>query len=399
MRIITFFLLCVLACCQAPGSGSGGGSGATLNVAGINTMPITVGSGAVCNNPSGTYPNEPCVTVTICVPNTPTCQTISDIILDTGSVGLRLFSSAVKITLPQETYSSLPVAECAMFGSSNSWGNIVSATLTLGQESPVTVPTQLINPTFANKYSSTGSPVGTSICSGNSIMYSPSNSEYNGILGVGILQNDAQYGSPHYYTCSGTVCNNVTLPQADYVGNPVTFLSQDNNGVLIELPPVNSSGTSSAQGTLVFGVDTESNNSSIGLTAFSASNVGDIDSTFNGNSEVAYFDSGSNGLYFYDTGVATCSGYNSSWYCPSSTLSLPVTISGTGGTPSENIYMSVADASNLFSTSNSAFDDLAGVGTGGVVDLGLSYFYGKIIGLVINAQYSGAGTGPLFLAP
>ena len=45
------------------------------------------------------YPNKPCVSVTVCSPGTSTCQTISDILLDTGSTGLRIFKSLLTASL------------------------------------------------------------------------------------------------------------------------------------------------------------------------------------------------------------------------------------------------------------------------------------------------------------
>src|SRR4051812_16492133 len=61
-------------------------------VTGPNVLPITV-DGSLCSNTL--YPNKPCVSVTVCTPGTSTCQTINDILLDTGSWGLRVFKSAL----------------------------------------------------------------------------------------------------------------------------------------------------------------------------------------------------------------------------------------------------------------------------------------------------------------
>jgi hypothetical protein len=56
-----------------------------------NVIPITV-NGSLCS--ANSYLNKPCVSVTVCTPGTSTCQTISDILLDTGSYGLRIFKQA-----------------------------------------------------------------------------------------------------------------------------------------------------------------------------------------------------------------------------------------------------------------------------------------------------------------
>src|SRR6476619_7474596 len=69
------------------GTGAGGSPSGTKPQ---NVMTITMSCG---------YVNEPCVSVTICVPGTTNCQTIKNLLLDTGSYGLRVFSSAISLNL------------------------------------------------------------------------------------------------------------------------------------------------------------------------------------------------------------------------------------------------------------------------------------------------------------
>ena len=75
----------------------GGSSTKTVAAGGPNVVPFTV-NGDTCG--SNQYFNEPCVSVTVCVPGTSTCQTIDHLLLDTGSTGLRIFSQALTIPLP-----------------------------------------------------------------------------------------------------------------------------------------------------------------------------------------------------------------------------------------------------------------------------------------------------------
>src|SRR5215467_2440763 len=86
-------LTVLLGCGNSGGSGPSGSSGPS----GLNVLTITVdpSSAAVC-----TFANALCTHVTICQPSTSTCQTITDVLVDTGSSGLRIFASAVTITLP-----------------------------------------------------------------------------------------------------------------------------------------------------------------------------------------------------------------------------------------------------------------------------------------------------------
>ena len=64
-----------------------------------NVQPITVNAG-----PANNYANGLFTSVTICVPgSTANCQTIDGVLVDTGSSGLRILSSALTLTLPQQT--------------------------------------------------------------------------------------------------------------------------------------------------------------------------------------------------------------------------------------------------------------------------------------------------------
>lgn len=93
-----------------------------------NTQPIEVNLG-----PANDYPNGVFTTVTICKPGTSTCQDIPDVLVDTGSDGLRLLSSQVTVSLPAVTdNSSNPLQECVGFSDgSYVWGGVVSADIKL----------------------------------------------------------------------------------------------------------------------------------------------------------------------------------------------------------------------------------------------------------------------------
>ena len=79
---ITLFVLCLLAAC---GGGDDGGEASSSG----NTLPVSIGTSNVCLTI-----NELCASVTICQPGTGNCQTVSDVLVDIGSVGLRVFESA-----------------------------------------------------------------------------------------------------------------------------------------------------------------------------------------------------------------------------------------------------------------------------------------------------------------
>src|SRR5579862_3889947 len=63
---------------------------------GNNVIPIQIGPQTVCGQNG--YVNEPCVTVTVCTPGltgSGHCTTIGNVLLDTGSYGLRLYRSVL----------------------------------------------------------------------------------------------------------------------------------------------------------------------------------------------------------------------------------------------------------------------------------------------------------------
>ena len=128
--------------------------------------------------------NTAFVSVKVCSPGTTTCQTIDHIEVDTGSVGLRLVSSALTITLPAEKDASgHPLAECLQFADGTSWGSLAVADIQLpgSGETASNVNVHIIgDPTY---------PTPPSDCSGK-----PENTVStfgaNGILGVGPFAQD-----------------------------------------------------------------------------------------------------------------------------------------------------------------------------------------------------------------
>src|SRR5215469_3060516 len=76
-----------------------------------NSQPLVVNGG-----PNNNYANGLFTSVTVCAPGTSSCQTISGVLVDTGSYGLRVLSSALgslNNSLPQQTDTSgNSVVEC-----------------------------------------------------------------------------------------------------------------------------------------------------------------------------------------------------------------------------------------------------------------------------------------------
>lgn len=362
-----------------------------LGVTGRNVMNIHVGPTAVCGKPG--YQNEPCTTVTVCVPGTQQCQTISDILVDTGSVGLRVFASVLSVSLPAVTSGGATLAECAQFGTGSDWGPIVTAGVVLAQEPAVNVPIQIISKGFAPTPSGCGDADPD-----------PSHAGFNGILGVGPFTNDcgrgcaAGQGNGIYYGCTGASCSPTAVSLTQQLQNPIAYLPVDNNGILLALPQVGLHGAQSLDGVLVLGIGTQPNNQPQGVQSNSVDPNGNFTTQFQGNAYPGSFiDSGSNGLFFpNDFGLQQCSasGGAPSFYCPPSIQVLTATNLAYRNGGQAAVPFQVANAEGLLGTGNSALEDLGGQGGLGVFDWGLPFFYGRAVFEGITGTRSGLGTGP-----
>ena len=126
----------------------GGGGGTTFKRAGH--LPLSGGPG---HDPTMTS-TALSPAVTVCVPGSTTnCQTIGGILVDTGSSGLRILSTALTVSLPQQTDSGgNPIAECAAFGTDVIiWGPVQTADVKMAGELASSIPIQVIgSPNFSN---------------------------------------------------------------------------------------------------------------------------------------------------------------------------------------------------------------------------------------------------------
>ncbi len=357
--------------------------------------------------------NEAFATVTICVPNTTNCQTIDHVLVDTGSSGLRLLSSAgggeLSLSLPNEADSSGNLLlECEVFGGGYAWGNVAKADITLAGEVASSAPVQVIIP-------STSLPAVPASCSSQTTQPNIGNSVSalgaNGILGVGLFQQDcglactsANGTIPNvYYGCPSSGCNPAYVALARQVTNPVTLFATDNNGVLIQLPAVPNGGSSNPVGDLIFGIGTQANNGLGSATVYTVpdtgKNAGDITTTFNGkNYPASFIDSGSNGIFFLDsntTGIPLCAKPDDFWYCPTTSPdNLSAMNQGSNGN-SGTVNFSIEDASTLFTTTNTAFSTL-GAPFAGAFDWGLGFFYGRSVFTAIENMSTPGGNGPYY---
>ncbi len=398
-RALLFLILVLAAGCGSGGSSTPSVTGGNEAPA-SNVLPITV-NGSLCSpSTSAFYLNKPCVSITICNPGTSTCQTINDILLDTGSFGLRIFKSVLSsdISLTQVASGSGSLAECAQFGGFSEWGPVQLAGVALAGEPTVTVPIQVIDPTFANISTSSTS----TICPGAD--QGPVSAGFSGILGVGVLSQDCgpdcvtNSNIGIYYSCNGSTCSGTKVGLSSQVQNPVAFLPSDNNGVIVELPSVPSNGSPSVNGILVLGIGTKTNNVPSGVTTYNTDIFGEIITILTGTTYSSIIDSGSNGLFFTppSTGLLPNCASNPTWFCPSSATTLSAENEGASGSPSGEVFFQIGNFDILTSSSNMVFSNIGGSSPPGLFDWGLPFYFGRNIFVGIQNTSSSLGTGPYF---
>jgi hypothetical protein len=377
----------------AMGCGGGSAHSNAIVSSNANVQPITVNSG-----PSGNYANGAFTSVTVCVPGSSTCQTIDGVLVDTGSSGLRILSSALTISLTQQKASDgNPVVECVPFVSGYTWGPVQTADIQMSGETASSLTIQVL--------SDSAFPV-PGACSSNGPAEDTLNAlGANGILGVGTFVQDcgdacAVTGASNpglYYECPSSGCVVVGESVSQQVQNPVALFATDNNGVVIELPAV-AAPEASVNGSLVFGIGTKANNGLNGATVYSVDASGNFTTRYNNQSySQSFLDSGSNGLYFLTTSVAgipDCADATF-FYCPPTVEALSANNQGSNGA-SGQVNFSVANADSLFKNNPTAFvfTQLAGPNSIAGFDWGLPFFFGRNVFTAIEGKSTPGGDGP-----
>jgi hypothetical protein len=415
-------VLCITLLLGASGCGGGSDTPGDLSApsspqsaTAANVVGITVDLGPVAAN-DGSF-NIPFTTVTVCAPGTSSCATINNVLVDTGSYGLRLMASVLKaagLALSNTTdpaNASNTLAECLPFADGFTWGALSSVDLRIGGESANNVPINIIDDTgaFAASPPASCSSFGTSLDTVSAL-------GANGVLGIGVFVADcgvncadcASYsggcnnGNDTYYSCatSANSCAFTPVALANQVSNPVSLFAADNNGVIVQMPALPAGGAPSASGYLVFGIGTQSNNGLGSAVVLTTDDAGDIITQFNGQSlSNSFFDTGSNALYFDDSSIPACPS-GSGFYCPSSTLSFSATNQGQNGLSSTASFQ-IADLNGL-SNANFALDDVGGqtsdvIGLGGnYFDWGLPFFYGRAVFTAFEGRSAGSSVGPYY---
>jgi hypothetical protein len=404
------------------GCGGGGGSSAVSSAppppASANVAAIAVGPG-----PAGTKGNIniPYVTISVCQPGTSTCATIDHMLVDTGSYGIRVLASVLasaNLSLPPMVDPTNPnntIAECFPFVDGYTWGPLAVAQVQIAGETASSVS---INVLDDNGTYNPSVPTACTSLSNNTSLDSVSAFHANGILGIGVFPDDCGQSCANcnlagggcsanndlYYSCNATsnVCASTPVQENVQVRNPVTLFAADNNGVILQLQSIPSTGAASATGSLIFGIGTQTNNALGSAAVLTTSDTGFFTTTFNGQLLTSSFiDSGSNGYFFADSSLATCSA-DAMFYCPPSTVTLSASNQGQNGTVSA-VTFQVANL-NAIPGGDLAINDVGGgaatsAGTDVLnndFDFGLPFFYGRKVFIAIDGAMAGGTNGPYY---
>lgn len=400
-----FALLCRLPLVAVLGAAllltacGGGGGGATSPTSSNNVVPVSIKQ-----LPGSTTltANSPYVTVTVCAPGGGSCQTIPNVLIDTGSQGLRLYAGALQgstlSALPAIASGSGTLAACAQFASGYMWGSMRQAVVQIGGETTASaIPIQLMGDTTLP------SVPGACAAQGGTDFSSSFASVANGILGISNLKYDCGSACTTstrpgvYYACTSSTCTGATAPLTQQGINPIAAFANDNNGSILALPGVPlPNGAASANGTLTFGINTQTNNTLGAGQIYPLDSAGNLSLTVNGTAQAGFVDSGSNGYYLTLSGVPTCSSPATGFYCPTQPFSLAVglQLASQSYGPAQTVV--IGNAQDMFQTQNTALPALGGtVAINGFVDLGLPFFYGRSIATGLEGTNASAPNGYL----
>lgn len=407
--LLSLLLTLLLSACGGGGGGSGGSVVSGAPIQGNNVMPVAINAGL------SNIANRMYASVTLCAPGTTHCITLDNILVDTGSAGLRLMASTDLTGLglaPPSGFSSLQ--NCVHFlDNSSAWGSVKVADVHLGNMVASSLPIQLINDPGVTAASPCS---GTALTSAKS---SVSNDHHalnaNGILGIGIYTEDcgsscaSNSSNTSYYTCNSINCTSTAVATTLQIQNPIPHFPSDNNGVVVVLPAVGTAGVTQVNGSLLFGVGTQTNNQlgnstllqtsifnsfniTTSLTSATPSGVATITNltTMPGS----FLDTGSNGLYFGTAVMQTCT-ISSFFYCPpsASPVTISATLRGNNGV-NKSFSFVAANAEDQFNSPNFALPALTGVGSNNTdFDWGLPFYYGRTVFLGIEGQRASTGVG------
>ena len=344
--------------------------------------------------------NRLVVSVTLCEPGANRCATVDDIMVDTGSTGLRLEASAVPSGLRLPPFvgpDGRPLAECLRFVHDDAWGPLYLTDLRIGGMRVSNLPIQIIADDLQPRPD--GCPTSTA---------KPTS---NGTLGIGqhlldcqgnCLQNASRPGvfareAGSWHPVQGSVPPESRLP------NPVSRFSQHRNGVVFDLPASPEDGTDKVVGTLTFGVGDAANNR-IGNSRIVRVDQNGLFTTLYGTVAfpASYIDSGTETYIFADDRLPRCAGMN--WaFCVSPERTLDATMVGTDGAGAP-VAFKVGDYRSAMERHVGAWDGFAeaAASSSQAFVWGASFFLGRRVAFVFDGMAADDGNGvrgPFYAVP
>jgi hypothetical protein len=436
-RLLLVSMLALVSACGGGGGGGGGSSGAgnsttapttpttpAAPLANFTTISVDAGPAALGTGSDPTRAvNEPYVSVTVCVPSSTTCQTIDHVLLDTGSIGLRLLkpvlNAAILAGLPNQLDTAgNPVGECYGFVDGYVFGSVRTADFKIGGATVSAMPVQVIADT--GPYATAPSEC---TAGGGSAITTVQDLAANGVLGIGTTPTDCGvfctrtggFGAAIYYDCPTGGCSAIitrassTKAPFQQLPNPIAAMATDNNGTMIVLPSVPATGSASVTGTLYFGIGTETNNqlaaANILPTTLSTSVTGSglLTATYKGQSlPDSFVDSGSSAYFFADSAIPQCTATDDTgFYCPTAPTNLALTLAGTNGKTADASFV-LYNAQTQFATGDAAVPGL-GANAGSIsgfmppmksFDVGFPFFFGRTTYTAIEGTSAGGTAGP-----
>jgi hypothetical protein len=385
------------------------GCGTATNIGTSNVAPLYV-DGFPCakSYSSNNYPysNQPYTNIKICAPNSTTnCQIIDHVIVDSGSDGVRMAASVLKSkllsALPTVTSGSKSLTECEVYVDSFVYGPLKTVDLYIAGKVAKSVPIQVFG---------TGTATGFAVpsaCSTQGGEETDTVTEFggNGLIGVAFELVDTGL----YLNC--TAKSSACVENKSYAGIPnvVSKFATDNNGAVITLPAISTSGTTATvSGSLIFGVGTQANNTPPkGVVAIANDSGGEFNLKVpNSKISTAYIDSGTWDLVVNDSALAICSSSSAGagFYCPPKNTAIALGISSYNKSAAAfSLSYTVGNATTLFNNNygdDVAYNDITEPASSssaltGDYAMGLSTFFGRSMYFVFTGKKSTLGSGPI----
>ncbi len=325
--------------------------------------------------------NTPLVSIKVCVPNTDKCQIIDDVMLDTGSYGLYLFSSKVQgslsVDLPNYYHNNNKLYQCSVFGSEYHQTTLHVADVYLANKkiysgAPIGVfgeNENLIKSVCANaneKIKKLGSVNGDSVITSTDKIQAMG---VNGIIGLSLSNNGDLLD---YYKCEN---NNCILEMSKNVPE------MNINSYSLSMPKItNVDDADSTVGKLILDVAKPKNNANC-LHAYTDDDfaINYIPATVGKHKIKMYFDTGTNAnsidvptMDYLGVDINPFNGYLMT------NKEIKVSV---GLKDSKNLNIALNDYEYLRKTwKGHVIPSLSGVTTiHGVMFLGMPFFYGKTV--------------------